>query len=289
MGINKHMATSSTTTKYNDLLQYIREVVELRNKLVNNPTEKDLNTYKLLTKTFGAYYRIKNNPALIIDSIADVDIPQNQVQNQVQTQIQSHVQTLHAPITRPYISVADSSSSDDNEHSSYADYLFGDSNDADNKQLVLFPQKSEINDEDEDEDDSKDVEELFDELEFCSETPQPDKDSEVTNMYKKANISLNRAISQKSYIVIADLENTDEDNDAEHDEDNDAKHDKDKDKDNDAEDIDDQNVSSDSDNNDDMYLDLDIPPPPYNWEDRNDLYDEKISKFEDFKAQYVDY
>lgn len=47
---------------YGDILRFIQELVQLRNKLMSpQATERDLMTYKLLQKTVEAYDKLKND------------------------------------------------------------------------------------------------------------------------------------------------------------------------------------------------------------------------------------
>ena len=55
---------------YSDILRFIQELVQLRNKLMSpQATERDLMTYKLLQKTVEAYEKLKNDDSEIMAPI----------------------------------------------------------------------------------------------------------------------------------------------------------------------------------------------------------------------------
>jgi len=55
---------------YSDILRFIQELVQLRNKLMSpQATERDLMTYKLMQKTVEAYEKLKNDDSEIMAPI----------------------------------------------------------------------------------------------------------------------------------------------------------------------------------------------------------------------------
>lgn len=173
--------------KYLDLMQYIREIVSLRNKLVSQKCDdKDIESYKLLTKVFGAYYRIKGDPNIIIDSISKLDTSTAQTQTQVQQSQNTQVQNTS---TTPIITYMFDDNDDKNKNDKDSD-LNDDSDDRDIDELFAS--------DDENENENEDNEKLAEDAE---------------KMYKTSEILMKKAIESKKYVAkTIDEDMTDENN-----------------------------------------------------------------------------
>jgi len=157
---------SENTTKYGELLKYIREIVSLRTRLMKqNPDKKDLNNYKLLTKTFGAYYRIKDDPNIIIDSISKLDKIDNE---QPQTN----------NVSKPTIT-----------------YMFND-NDISATSVAQNDTDSDVNSNSDD----RNIDELF-ANDIDEEQEKVLGDIDVDKMYRKSEILMKKAINSKKYVA----------------------------------------------------------------------------------------
>jgi hypothetical protein len=185
-----------TTSPYSDITTFVRDIIQLRNRLIGpNVTKKDNDDYKLLTKVMAAYHRIKNNPLMIIDTISNLDnmpnfaTSQTATQSTTQTSTQSTTQTSTQLTTQTSTQagttqavMTERKGSDD----SYGPmYLFGNS-------TVTTEKPKEPESEDE-----RPINELF---EYDEETSSDKED--VNKMYQKAKICLDRAISNKHFIAI---------------------------------------------------------------------------------------
>ena len=70
-------SSSSPTPLYSDILATIKELIELRNRLNNKPTEKDICIYKLYIKVWEAFTRIKEHPEVLMDTINSVNLSES--------------------------------------------------------------------------------------------------------------------------------------------------------------------------------------------------------------------
>lgn len=176
---------TSKISSYSDLLAIIKETFQLRVKMMTKPSEKDVSNYKILTKAYEAYNRIKNHPDITIDTINSVVTKNdNKIENQNKTQTQTQNQIQNK-----------SSSSlikqQSNENTNSVIYLFGNQNS-----------------------DSSDIDSEMDPNELFIEDKPPEKlpdDNDVELMLKKSSFQLNRALNNRNYIVIEESEESEED------------------------------------------------------------------------------
>jgi len=163
---SSQIPNSENPTKYAELLKYIREIVSLRTRLMKeNPDKKDLDNYKLLTKTFGAYYRIKDDPNIIIDSISKLDKIDNE---------QQHTNNVSKPTLT---------------------YMFNDV-DVSTTTVAQNDKDSDINSNSDD----RSIDELF-ANDIDEEQEKVLEDADVDNMYRKSEILMKKAINSKKYVV----------------------------------------------------------------------------------------
>lgn len=173
--------------KYQDLLGYVKEIVQLRASLMTtNPDQKQLNVYKLLTKCFGAYYRIKDDPQIFPDSITKDD------NTYPAAKYTTSYSTATTTENLPKYTTSYSTTTTENLPKNTSQYLFGDNDDDD-----------KIVHKDDTTDDDKEIEQLF--LSDQERETLPD-DKDVSKMFQMSEIKLNRAILGKSYVVTEDIQ-----------------------------------------------------------------------------------
>lgn len=168
---------------YSDLLVIIKEVVQLRTRLTAKSSEQDIRDYKLLTKVFEAYTRIRDHPDIALDTICSVDSKTDDTKNNHQTQDPSKC----------------TSNQQSNQSTSNVIYLFG-SNQQDTQAVS---DTSEI-------DSDMDPDELFEDEGPVEKLPD-DKDVEL--MLKKSSFQLNRALNNRNYLVLGESDDSDESED----------------------------------------------------------------------------
>jgi len=57
-----------------ELLNYIKELTQLRFRITSKQTQEDINKCKLLQKLFAAYYRIMNDSNIMLDTIKNIKL-----------------------------------------------------------------------------------------------------------------------------------------------------------------------------------------------------------------------
>ena len=181
-----NLAISGQT--YQNLLQYVKDIVQLRSRLmIQNPDQKDLNEYKLLEKCFGAFYRIKNDPHILLDSILKMP----NVSNVQHMAFVPNVSSTQLPSTKL----------DESGTQKAVMYMFGNNDQPENKTVQSLSSLES--------DDDKEMKELF--LSDDERESLPD-DIDVLKRFKISEIKLNRAISEKKYVIIDDDESESENN-----------------------------------------------------------------------------
>jgi hypothetical protein len=189
-----HSMDSSGAQKpisYSDLLAIIKEIVQLRTRLTTKPSDQDIKDYKLLVKGFEAYTRIREHPDITIDTINNMNS-------------KTEVVKLPEGDQRPPPQNPSSQNPQNSEGANGILYLFGDKNVGDktgNKNdTECISEASEI-------DSDMDPDELFEDGEEPEKLPDQ-KDVEL--MLKKSALQLNRALSNKNYVVTEESDGFDD-------------------------------------------------------------------------------